>query len=178
MEVIVYGSFNCPFSYLASLRADRLLAEDTIALDWRAVVHDPRIPASGIAVEGELADDLDEEIERVHGLLEPGETYPARRPPVMANTTDAVSGYASLGGKAHSMRRSLFASFWEAGRDIGNRAVLDDLDCPAAPPGETMQTWDVEWRSFDTRVVPTLVLPGGEQVPGVDALRRLAAIGA
>lgn len=178
MELIVYGSFNCPFSYLASLRADRLQARGGVELDWRAVVHDPGVPESGIAVEDELAGDLDEELEQVRALLEPGEDYPARRPPVQPNTVKAVSGYASRGGHAHELRRSLFAAFWADGEDIGDITVLDRLGCPAVPPGEAMNAWDHEWRSCEVRIVPTLVLPGGRQVPGLDAIRQLLDLAA
>lgn len=33
MELVVYGSFNCPYSFLASLRADRLVAAGYASLD-------------------------------------------------------------------------------------------------------------------------------------------------
>jgi hypothetical protein len=44
MTVIIYGDFNCPYSYLASQRAGRL-REAGVAVDWRAVEHDRRLPA-------------------------------------------------------------------------------------------------------------------------------------
>ena len=34
MTVIIHGDFNCPYSYLASQRAD-LLSEARAAVDWR-----------------------------------------------------------------------------------------------------------------------------------------------
>lgn len=176
MELIVYGSFNCPFSYLASLRADRLQARGEIELDWRAVVHDPSVPESGIAVDGELAGQLEEELEHVRKLLEPGEDYPARRPPVQPNTVKAVAGYASRGGHAHQLRRSVFSALWADGEDIGDVSVLERLGCPVTAPGAEMNAWEREWRSCDVRVVPTLVLPGGRQVSGVDAIRHLSEI--
>ena len=41
MTVIVYGDFNCPYSYLASQRADRVIREGMARIAWRAVEHDP-----------------------------------------------------------------------------------------------------------------------------------------
>ena len=40
MRVIIYGDFNCPYSYLASQRADRLARAGTVLAEWRAVEHD------------------------------------------------------------------------------------------------------------------------------------------
>ena len=44
-RVVVYGDFNCPWSYLASRRA-AVLAEDGVDVDWRAVEHEPWRPRS------------------------------------------------------------------------------------------------------------------------------------
>jgi hypothetical protein len=37
LRLTIYGDFNCPFSALASARADVLLAADAYAIDWRAI---------------------------------------------------------------------------------------------------------------------------------------------
>jgi hypothetical protein len=44
MRLVVYGSFNCPYSLLASRRVDRLIDLGIADVEWRAVVHDPDIP--------------------------------------------------------------------------------------------------------------------------------------
>ena len=46
MTVIIYGDFNCQYSYLASQRA-ALLIRAGVAVDWRAVQHDRDLPVSG-----------------------------------------------------------------------------------------------------------------------------------
>lgn len=43
MRMIIYGDFNCPYSYLASQRIDTL-ARLGHQVRWRAVEHDPRLP--------------------------------------------------------------------------------------------------------------------------------------
>jgi 2-hydroxychromene-2-carboxylate isomerase len=175
VELVLYGSFNCPYSYLASLRADRLATAGRPKVDWRAVVHDPEVPAAGTPVTGELAEMFDGELEELRGLLGPGEVFPARRPTVQPNTTGAVAGYATLvGDESDRLRQALFSAFWVDGEDIGDRNVLDRLGCPDAAPGERMQRWEAEWKSTEKLLVPMIVLPDGKVSRGLGALARLA----
>jgi 2-hydroxychromene-2-carboxylate isomerase len=77
VSLVLYGSFNCPYSFLASLRADRLAAASGRPVQWRAVVHDPSVPADGEPVSGELAVLLDQELAEIRGQLAP--VSPTRR---------------------------------------------------------------------------------------------------
>lgn len=176
MELVLYGSFNCPYSYLASLRADRLVELGRASdVDWRAVVHAPDVPAGGTPVSGELADMFDRELEEIRELLLPEEPFPAGRPGVQPNTTAAVAGYASAeGDEADRLRQALFAAFWAQGQDIGDGAVLERLGCPAEPPGERMRGWEAEWKGTDRPVVPMMLLADGKVSRGLGALARLA----
>ncbi len=174
MDLVVYGSFSCPYSYLASLRVDRLLAAGLAEVEWRAVVHDPDVPVEGCPVDGELADTLEAELEAVRRLLATGEPFPVSRPPVQPNTTAAVAGYcAASGHRRHSLRASLFEAYWVDGADIGDRAVLDRLGCAADGPNAPMRAWQAEWSADERAVVPTLLLPGGTVWRGKEALSRL-----
>ena len=47
MKLTVYGDFNCPYSYLASQRADQLIRGGMAQVDWRAVEHDRRLALTG-----------------------------------------------------------------------------------------------------------------------------------
>ena len=175
VELVVYGSFNCPYSYLASLRTDRLVQLADTRVEWRAVVHDPDVPAAGTPVSGELADTLDAELREIRGLLAPGEVFPAKRPAVQPNTTLAVAGYsAAEPDQADRLRQGLFSAYWAEGQDIGERSVLDRLGCPAGAPGERMHAWDQEWKAVERRLVPMMILPDGKVSRGLGALARLA----
>lgn len=175
MKLILYGSFNCPYSYLASLRADRLAAAGAAEVGWRAVVHDTAVPRSGLPVTGELAQMFDRELAQIRGLAQQGEAYPARRPARQPDTTPAVAAYAATpAGDADRVRRAVYAAFWAQGLDIGDPAVLASLGCVLTPPTAVMHRWRQDWLSLDRPGVPMLVLPDGTVSRGLGALRRLA----
>jgi hypothetical protein len=54
VNVVIYRDFNCPCSYPASQRADRL-GQPGVAVDWRAVEHDWRLPVPGSRPDGDRA---------------------------------------------------------------------------------------------------------------------------
>lgn len=176
MKLIMYGSFNCPYSYLASLRVDRLAAAGAAETQWRAVVHDPAVPRSGLPVTGDLEQMFDRELAEIRGLLKPGEAYPAKRPARQPDTTPAVAAYAAAAAadKAGRIRRGVYDAFWAEGLDIGDPAVLADLGCPANPPTAVMDAWREDWLNLGRPMVPMLVLPDGTVSRGLGALRRLA----
>src|SRR5690348_1922916 len=121
MRLIVYGDFNCPYSCLASARVDRLLADGTAEVEWRAVEHDPTIPVPSPTVDGEVETMFERELAEVTAQLAPGEEFPIRRPPVRPNTRAAITAFASASAAAaHALRRQLFAAYWYEGRDIAD----------------------------------------------------------
>jgi 2-hydroxychromene-2-carboxylate isomerase len=112
MNVIVYGDFNCPYSYLASQRAD-LLSQAQVAVDWRAVEHDRGLPVTGSRSDSDRAA-WDRELAEVASLALPGEHVPARPPVLISNTRAAVAAYAEAvsDGVADELRRRLFRAIW------------------------------------------------------------------
>jgi 2-hydroxychromene-2-carboxylate isomerase len=178
MKLTVYGSFNCPYSFLASLRVERLSRLGVADVDWRAVVHDPAVPSGGLPVAGELAGMLDRELDEIRGQLQVGEPYPATRPRLQPNTTIAVAGHSTaIGADADRLRVALFDAYWVKGLDLGDTSVLDELDCPTASSGATMHRWRDEWLGFERPMVPMIVLPDGTVSRGLGALKRLADLG-
>ena len=121
MKVIVYGDFNCPFSYLASQRADQLGARGTVRVDWRAVEHDRGLAVTGTRAGAQRAA-WASELADVAALALPGEDAPAAPPPVVSNTGAAVAAYAEAitDGIADELRRMLFRAIWVEGRHISS----------------------------------------------------------
>jgi predicted DsbA family dithiol-disulfide isomerase len=180
MRLVVFGDFNCPYSCLASARADALVTEGRAEIDWRAVEHDPAVPVPSEPVDGELVDMLDREVTEVRGLLDPAERFPIVRPPVHPNSGAAVAAFAATSpGEADAVRARLFAGLWFDGRDIGDAAVIHELvGEPGATGGERASGWREEWLGLERRLVPMLVLPDGDVSRGLGALARLAELAA
>jgi hypothetical protein len=134
MTVIIYGDFNCPYSYLASQRADRL-RQAGMAVDWRAVEHDHRLPVTGLPSGSDQAS-WGRELAETASLALPGEQVPAGPPPVTSNTEAAVSAYAEAvsDGVADELRGSLFRAIWAQGLNLSSphevRRLVTDLMWP------------------------------------------------
>ncbi len=110
--MIVYGDFNCPYSYLASQRAD-LLSRGGVSVDWRAVEHDCGLPVTGSRPDSNQAA-WDRELAEVASLALPWEQVPAGLPVLISNTKAAVAACAEAAsdGVAGELRRRLFAAIW------------------------------------------------------------------
>lgn len=134
MTVTIYGDFNCPYSYLASQRADRLRRAG-IAVDWRAAEHDRGLPTAGLPSAGDQAS-WDRELAEVASLALPGEQVPAGAPGLVSNTEAAVAAYAEAvsDGVADELRGSLFRAIWAQGRNLSSphevRRLVTDLMWP------------------------------------------------
>jgi hypothetical protein len=178
MNLVVYADFNCPYSWLASARADVLLELGLTRVEWRAVEHDPTIPEPSDPVDGQRSVMLDRELEEVRSLVQPDEGLLIRRPPVLPNTARAVAAFAGVpAGERPALRRRLFGALWIDGRDIGDERVLRDLDAsPSDRGGALASRWRAAWLGAGGPVVPTLVQPDGEVARGVDALTCLAEL--
>lgn len=121
MNVVVYGDFNCPYSYLASQRADRLIRTGVARVDWRAVEHDRALALTGTP-SGPGCGEWERELAEIAGLALPGEDAPAAPPPLVSNTGAAVAAYAEAltDGFADELRRRLFAEIWVQGRHLSS----------------------------------------------------------
>jgi 2-hydroxychromene-2-carboxylate isomerase len=121
MSVIIYGDFNCPYSYLASQRADLLSRPGPASVDWRAVQHDRGLPLTGSRSDGDRAA-WDRELAEVASLALPGEHVPAGPPTLISNSQAAVAAYAEAAsdGVADELRRRLYLAIWAQGRHLSS----------------------------------------------------------
>jgi DSBA-like thioredoxin domain len=128
MEIIIYADFSCPYSYLASLRADQLLWSGAAEIDWRAVTHST----------DDGRDDRDRDLAEVAALAGPGEQGPhSLAGPV--NEGAAVAAYAEAvsDGVQDQLRRRLFDAIWTEARRVSAvyevRHLIADVICPPEP---------------------------------------------
>ncbi|HLI37890.1 MAG TPA: DsbA family protein [Streptosporangiaceae bacterium] len=138
MNVTVYADFNCPYSYLASQRADRLMRLGAAGVDWRAVEHDRGLPLTGSRADADRAR-WDAELAEVASLALPGEDAPAAPPGLVSNTAAAVAAYAEAvsDGVQDELRRRLFRAIWAEGRHISSayevRRLVSQIMTPPVP---------------------------------------------
>ena len=131
MKIVIYGDFGCPYSYLASLRADELLESGVAEIDWRAVAPDRGRP-------GGSTDELGRDLAAISLFAQPGERLP--RPAAgPVDVQSAISAYAEAvsDGVPHQMRRRLFAAIWAEARRVTDvyevRKLIADVMCPRQP---------------------------------------------
>jgi predicted DsbA family dithiol-disulfide isomerase len=173
-RLTIYGDFNCPFSALASSRAD-LLLDGHNEIDWRAIQHDTAIPVSGEPVEGPIADALASETATILDLSEQDVRLRLAVPPVRSNTGAASAAFAAAGDDADELRRRLFAAVWAEGSNIGDPAALDRLQAVDRNVA-LARRWQDEFEALPRPITPTLVLPDGYVSRGLGALARLAEL--
>ena len=197
----IYGDFNCPYSYLASLRADVFIAAG-VDVDWRAVEHARELPVMGRRLDDAGQREVAEELDSVRQLLTPAEEFAAATPSMLPNTAAANAGYAEAvgSGVGDDVRQLLFDAYWTRGVDIGSVEVLRSLLAAPIKRGHSaafplresgfavstnrgpittaayrrLAAWRGAWVELATWTTPTIVADGRPQV-GVDGLRWLAA---
>ena len=126
-RLTIYGDFNCPFSALASARADVLLAAETHEIEWRAIQHDTSIPAAGDPVDDKTAAMLKAEVATIRELSDRDLRLDLVVPPVRSNTALASAAFAAECDDPNGLRQRLFAAVWVEGRNLGNHADLELL---------------------------------------------------
>lgn len=200
-RIILYGDFNCPWSYLASRRA-AVLAAAGVAVDWRAVEHEPWKPRRNSDSSDRFIR-LVEEMDKVVAELLPGEALPYSLAGFLPHTEAALSGYAEAyaAGVATNVRHLLFEAFWMHAFDLGDpkvvRTLLVDAIRSGHSPSEPLREWgyavDVtggpvsttawrlvaawsgQWRDTGKETVPVLLVDGTAPRFGVDAVQWLGA---
>lgn len=196
-QLVLYGDFTCPWSYLASRRADALAATG-LRVDWRAVrapAHDSRAGADRFRV-------VRRELDLVAAGLRPDERLPHALAGFVPETAAAaVTGYAEAyaAGSAAPVRHLLFDAFWAHGCDVGDAQVVHTLvvdairtgcppghpcadwgytvvgDDPVAPaPRHLVERWARQWRATGLDALPVLVVDDAAPLVGAAAVAWLA----
>lgn len=172
-RLMIYGDFNCPFSALASVRADLLVASGGYEVHWRAVQHDTAIPADGEPVEGDTFVELAAEVAKIRDLSSHDVHLELTVPPVRSNTAAASAALAAAGDDADVLRRRLFAAVWAESRNLGDPVELDRAGA-AGRDDVVASRWQAEFEALPKPITPSLVLPDGYVSRGLGALARLA----
>ena len=175
IRLTIYGDFNCPFSALASARADSLLAAGAHEIDWRAIQHDTTIPIDGEPVEGAIAAQLGAEVATIIELSERDLRLHLVVPPVRSNTAASCAAFAAAGDRRNDLRRRFFAAVWAEGRNLGDPDELERLSARLRD-GATARRWQDAFEALPRPITPTLVLPDGYVSRGLGALSRLAEL--
>lgn len=196
----IYADFTDPLAYLASRRVDQLAEAGGQPPDWRAVAHRHGLPQVSLRLDATARATRQAELERVRGLLLPGEDLPGRAPEVLPHPDAPVAAYAEAYGAGYGpeVRRALFQAYWVDGADIGDPEVLrrllpqvisrrmylgsplKDFGYAVAPSRTPLTTWSAhrirdwqaEWLRLGTPVTLTVATDAGCRV-GLDAVHRL-----
>lgn len=178
MKLTVYGDFNCPLSYAASARVDLIHERGLASVEWRAVEHDPSIPAAGRRVEAQLAAAMQRETVVIQSRLRPTESLPLRLPPFQPNTAAATVAYAdATPDMSDAVRRRLFRAIWVSGLNLNNAYdVARVTGVAAGTPTERVAHWRRCWLGLERPVVPILLLHTGYVARGFVALACLGRL--
>lgn len=161
--MIIYADFTSAYCYLASLRVDRLPADDRGPIDWRTVEHRPGLPVPGLRLSSRAQVVRGRSLAAARSLLALREPFEARSPRFLPHTRSANTAYAAARahGVGHEVRRTLFDAYWVQGLDIGRHDVVQRLLPAGLTSGrertETTQQWQTEWLELGTCVDLTLV---------------------
>lgn len=169
----IYGDFNCPFSALASVRADLLVASGDYEIEWRAIQHATAIPAAGEPLHGDTFAQLAAEVAKIGELSADDVHLELAVPPVRSNTAAASAALAAAGDDADVLRRRLFTAVWAERRNLGDPAELDRLGA-AGRDDALASRWQAEFEALPKPITPSLVLSDGYVSRGLGALARLA----
>ena len=198
-HVVVYGDFDCPWSYLASRRAV-LLSATGLQVDWRAVEHAP-LPDGITEDTSHRFEDLRAEMGEVEAFLLPGEQLPFALAGFLPHTRAAVAAYAEAyaTGASAVVRSLLFEALWLHSFDLADPSVVHTLVVDAVrtqpPSGHPLARWEYdagattdarhttafrlstawaeEWRAIGRGTIPVILINGLSPIVGTEAVEWL-----
>ena len=136
MEIEIFSDVVCPWCYIGKRRLDAVLQTpvgDGVTLRWRPYQLRPRLPAEGLdrmeylrARYGEDADPGHVPQRLAEEAEDAGLTFNFAAMGRMPNTFQAhcLMELAREGGAQHQLAEALFDAYFNAGKDIGQKATL------------------------------------------------------
>jgi predicted DsbA family dithiol-disulfide isomerase len=135
IDIDVVSDVICPWCFLGKRRLDKAisqLSDIKVEVNWRPFFLDPTIPKEGMSrrayMEGKFGA---ERLKTIHDSLlaagkQDGVPYQIDRITRTPNTLDAhrLIRWSHLAGKQSDVAERLFMAYWNAGLDVGDRAVL------------------------------------------------------
>lgn len=191
----IYGSLDCPWSYLASRRAS-LLEREGVRVDWRILEQSDRREARAAGTLPRLHR-VRAQLDQAMTDLRHGERLPYRLPARLPRTSAAVLAYAAAyrAGRAGAVRSALFEALWVHGLDLDDtelvnllvkeawpdhepadgepvdrRQHLATVDQPEQELRRLRQRWRDEVSALPCDVLPVLVFDGRARLHGCHAV--------
>jgi predicted DsbA family dithiol-disulfide isomerase len=203
----IFSDPICPWCFLGKANLDRALAENTdhpFAIQWHPFQLNPDMPREGVDKRAWLEakfggkQRLDAAHDRLREMARKLDiTLDPDRPARIPNTLDAhrLIHWAGVEGRQQAVVSALFASYWLAGRDIGDPDVLAAIAAECGMDGTAVarllasdaDASDIQARDADARhkgvnAVPTFLIAqqyvvSGAQPPELwgDVIKDLAA---
>jgi hypothetical protein len=129
-------------------------------------------------------------MERINGMLLPGEMLPYALAGFVPDTAAAVEAYAVAvaSGAADPARRTLFEAFWCHSVDLDDDHLVHTVLADTVPDRgsdeagsgdrtaatQLVERWRAEWKGLDDVTIPVVIPEGEEPRFGVDAVTWLA----
>ena len=130
ITIVAYSDYVCPWCYIALERADRLRRLFPVDVQWRPFELHPETPRDGARLAGRLGSRTRAaayaqnivDLARDSGIT-------LRMPEVVANSHLALEAaeFAREHGDFDAYHRSLFAAYFEHGRNLGDPDALCDI---------------------------------------------------
>lgn len=199
----IYADFADPWSALASVRADALVAAGA-SVKWRAVQGRHTVVVKSTLPTAQQQDEIDQARRWHEQHLSRGERPEPLRCKMIPSSSAPIAALAeaTASGIGHNIRRVLYSTAWSEGSDIGDPEVLrrllswrfrhgnDRSDIrrrsgyavsmaggPVTHEGwMLLEEWQQSWLDLGQPQLPALVLSDGELLSGAAAVRRLGEV--
>lgn len=134
MTALVFADYVCPFCFLEIPVLERLAREDGVKIDYKAFELRPEpvptLDPRGTYLTRTWARSVYPLAEQLGIVI--------RLPPVQPRSRLAFEGlcFAKARGQAHAYNKAVYEAFFQAGRDIGDLAILVEIAASVGLPCE------------------------------------------